>query len=355
MKIGVLTFFNYNNYGAALQCYGLYKTLTDMGHDVEYLDYTCPYIGNPFKLVHLKNKGLWGYIYSTIGYICYLPRRKRFNEFRKIIPHTAPLNIKNIQLMGDQYDKYITGSDQVWSAKLTDFDTTYFLDFVKDNRKKFSYAASFGENGISEQKREQYEPLLQSFAGISVREEYGQVQVKELSGTKSNLTVDPTLLLNEKEWSDICSRKKVKGSYILVYQLGFSDQLIQAVKEVQKATGLQVIYIPFPLGGMMKCKMCLSIGPSEWLSLFKHANYVITDSYHGIIFSLIFKRLFLGVVDGQHKNKRAISLLNKLHLESRIAQDGKFEDIQKPIDFDAVMLLLETEAERSREWLRNNI
>lgn len=355
MKLGILTFFNYNNYGAALQCYGLYKTLANMGHEVEYLDYTCPYIGNPFKLIHLKNKGIFGYIYSTVGYICYLPRRKKFNEFRLLIPHTEPLNQKNIDSVGERYDKYITGSDQVWSAKLTDFDKAYFLKFVKEDNKKYSYAASFGENTVQEENKELYAKLLGKFEGISVREDYGQELVQNLSGKESEVTVDPTLLLNEKEWIEICSKKRVKGKYILVYQLGFSKQLIQAVKEVQRLTGLQVIYVPFPLGGALKCKISLSIGPAEWLSLFRHADYVITDSYHGIIFSLIFKRLFLGVVDGQHKNKRAISLLTKLHLESRIAKDDQFEEIQRPIDYSKVMPILEEEAEKSREWLRKNI
>lgn len=355
MKVGIITFFNYNNYGAALQCYGLFKTLEEMGHEVEYLDYTCPYIGNPFKIKHLKNKGLFGYIYSTVGYICYLPRRKRFNEFRKQIPHTKPLNHENISEVGACYDKYITGSDQVWSTKLTDFDGTYFLDFVTDDVKKNSYSASFGENNIQEENREKYELLLKKFNGISVREDYGKRLVKEFTGKDSEITVDPTLLLTKKEWESIAAKKRVDGKYILVYQLGFSSQLIRAVKEVARETKLPVVYVPFPLGGLLKCKISLSAGPSEWLSLIKNAEYVITDSYHGIIFSIIFKRLFLAVVDGQHKNKRAISLLSKLHLEKRIAKEGQFADIKKEINYDVVMPILERDAEDSRKWLREHI
>lgn len=355
MKIGVITFFNYNNYGAALQCYGLYKTLEKMGHEVEYLDYTCPYIGNPFKLKHLKDKGLFGYIYSTVGYICYLPRKKKFAEFRKQIPHTRSLNHNNITDVGDDYDKYITGSDQVWSAKLTDFDGTYFLDFVSDDKKKYSYSASFGENIVKEENRKKYETLLGGFNSISVREDYGQKLVKEFTGKSSEIAVDPTLLLSERDWTAASAKRKVKGKYILVYQLGFSKQLIQAVKEVAKLSELQVIYIPFPLGGALKCKISLSIGPAEWLSLFKNAEYIITDSYHGIIFSIIFKRLFLAVVDGQHKNKRAISLLEKLQLKERIAKDGQFANIQNEIDYEVVMRILEKDIESSKQWLLEHI
>jgi len=355
MKIGVMTFFNYSNFGAALQCYGLYKTLSDMGHEVEYLDYTCPYIGNPFKPVHLKNKGLFGYIYSTVGYICYLPRKKKFKKFREMIPHTKPLNEITIKEMGEKYDKYIAGSDQVWSAKLTNYDGTYFLDFVKDNNKKYSYSASFGGNTIDELKKGWYQELLKDFNKISVRENYGQELVESLSGKDSEIVLDPTLLLKEEEWLEVCSKKRIKGNYILVYQLGFSKQLIQAVKEVAELTGFQVIYVPFPLGGVVKSKISISLGPSEWLALFKNADYVITDSYHGIIFSIVFKRLFLGVVDGQHKNQRAISLLNRLGLQNRIAKEGEYKNIAREIDYSSVQPILDEEIETSKKWLFENI
>lgn len=354
MKIAVMTFFNYNNFGASLQCYGLYKTLKDMGHEVEYLDYTCPYIGNPFKLIHLKNKGLFGYIYSTMGYICYLPRKKYFDEFRKLIPHTKPLNESNISEYKDTYDKYIAGSDQVWSTKLTNYDKTYFLDFVTNNKKKFSYAASFGGNTVDDLQYKWYEMLLKEFQKISVREEYGEKLVERLAQRDAKVVVDPTLLLSENDWAEVCAERIVKGNYILVYQLGFSKQLIQTVKKVAGLTGMKVVYIPFPLGGIVKSRLSIGIGPSEWLSLFRYAKYVITDSYHGIIFSILFRKKFLGVVDGQHKNQRAISLLNKLGLQDRIAGDNE-KKILEEINYEQVLLILKREIADSKQWLRENI
>ncbi len=355
MKIGVLTFFNYCNYGAALQSYGLYKTLEKQGHEVEYIDYTCPYIGNPFKLVHLKNKGLWGYVYSVVGYICYLPRRKKFKQFHNLIPHTMPVNNQTVKSLDGVFDKYITGSDQVWSLKLTNCDKTYFLDFVSDGTKKYSYAASVGENVFSEEQRKAYRKLLQDFSAISVREESGQIMVKEVADREAEITLDPTLLLSKEEWEQLCGKNKVKGKYLLVYQLGFSKQLISAVKKVAALTGLKVVYIPFPLGGFIKSKLSVSIGPQEWLTLFSNAEYVISDSFHGIIFSILFNKKFLAVVDGQHKNKRAISLLNKLGLQSRIATDDNAENIEETIDYANVKAVIADEVEKSVDWLKKNI
>lgn len=355
MKIAVLTFFNYTNYGAALQSYALYKTLSDMGHDVEYLDYTCPYIGNPFKLNHLKKKGLFGYIYSTVGYICYLPRRSSFKKFREMIAHTKPLTYDTIRKMEDKYDKYIVGSDQVWSAKLTDFDKTYFLDFVKDDGKKYSYAASFGGSNIKKEDESTYNQLLNSFEKISVREEYGQEIVKNIADKESTIVLDPTLLLDETEWSKLCAETKEKNDYILVYQLGFSKQLIEAVNDVKKNSKMRVIYVPFPLGGFVKSKISLALSPSKWLTLFKNAKYVVTDSYHGIIFSIIFKRKFLAVVAGQHKNQRATALLGKLGLNDRIATSNYSEKIANEIDYLAVNKVLKKELQFSKQWLKENI
>lgn len=243
----------------------------------------------------------------------------------------------------------------MWSLKLTNCDKTYFLDFVSDSAKKYSYAASVGENVFSEEQRKEYRKLLQDFAGISVREESGQAMVKEVADREAEITLDPTLLLPKEEWEQLCGENKVKGKYLLVYQLGFSKQLISAVKKVASLTGLKVVYIPFPLGGFVKSKLSVSIGPQEWLTLFNNAEYVISDSFHGIIFSILFNKKFLAVVDGQHKNKRAISLLNKLGLQSRIATDDNVETIEETIDYAKVKEVIAGEVEKSVDWLKKNI
>nr|WP_177296153.1 polysaccharide pyruvyl transferase family protein [uncultured Blautia sp.] len=354
MKIGVITFFNYCNFGAALQCYGLSETLKKEGHEVEYIDYTCPFIGHPFRLSNIRKRGLFGYIYTVAGNIFYYPRRKKFAKFREKIAHTAPVTPGNISEYEDCYDRYITGSDQIWNVKLTDFDGTYFLDFVKDNAKKTSYAASFGGNNIRRDRTNMYRHFLKQFDRISVRESYGADLVKELTGREAEVTLDPTLLLERQEWEKVASPAKRKKPYILVYQLGFSGELIQTVKRVKKETGLPVVYVPFPLGGFVAGKYTLSLGPAEWLALFRDASYVVTDSYHGIIFSLIFERKFLVIADGQHRNQRVISLLERLGIRNRVVGEN-MADMKEDIDYRKVKAILEEDRQDSLKWIRENI
>ena len=144
-KVGVITFHNYDNYGAILQSYALQKCLERLGAQPEIIDYKCNYISNPFCLQRLRNKGVFEYIYGVIGYFCYLPRRIKCNLFRKKIKYSGPFTSKTINKADGKYDIYISGSDQIWDWNLTGFDKTYFLNFVTKG-KKCSYAASIGEN-----------------------------------------------------------------------------------------------------------------------------------------------------------------------------------------------------------------
>ena len=168
-RVGVITFHDYDNYGAILQSYALQRKLKEMGTYPEIIDYRCDYISNPFRLVNLKKKGLFNYIYGAIGHICYIPRRRQCNLFRKHMRYSQPVSRGNMGAVAGKYDIYIAGSDQIWDYQLTIFDTTYFLDFVKKGKKKCSYAASIGEHEPPEQYRKKYSSLLKDFDQILVR------------------------------------------------------------------------------------------------------------------------------------------------------------------------------------------
>ena len=352
MKIGIITFFNYCNFGAALQAYGLSRTLQALGHEPEYIDYTCPFIGNPFTLHSLKTRGPVGYVYNAAGRLFYLPRHEPFRAFRELIPHTGPVNPGNIALYGERYDKYITGSDQVFSARLTDFDTNFFLSFVQDGSKKISYAASFGGSGIDESRREDYARLLRDFAALSVREDYGADLVRQLTGREAAVTLDPTLLLHREDWAELAAPSRKKRPTLLVYQLGFSRAVTDAARQIAKERRLHVEYIPFPLGGVVPGRYQLHLGPREWLAQFRDADYIVTDSYHGIIFSILFEKKFLVVADGQHKNQRVLSLLERLGLMDRVIS-GPLPDYDQRIDYPRVKALLEQDRQQSIQWLRD--
>ena len=173
MNFGIITFHRAVNYGAVLQTYALQEALRNLNIDSEVIDYRDNIIDNRFKFFYDKSlkKLVKDFIYFPIFY----RKNKKFEKFiegnivttKKIIRNCDELN----QLK--EFDQYITGSDQVWNYRLTNWDEAYFLDFVKDNKKKNSYAASFGMNEIPKKEQEKYKSLLSQFNHISVREENG--------------------------------------------------------------------------------------------------------------------------------------------------------------------------------------
>ncbi|MBR0398804.1 MAG: polysaccharide pyruvyl transferase family protein [Eubacterium sp.] len=332
-KVGIITFHNYDNYGAILQSYALQKRIRQTGKDVDIIDYNCEYISKPFSLQTLKKKGLFNYIYGAIGHICYLPRRYRCQKFRKLMNYSRPMTAENRDEIGGEYDAYVAGSDQIWDYKLTDFDQTYFLDFVQEGHKKFSYAASIGENMPPEEYQETYRKLLDDFDAITVRESYGADVVEQLIGRRPGTVCDPTLLFSGAEWEKLSVKPRVRKPYILVYQLGINTVFVDFVRRLQKKTGLRVIYVPFPLVGIMRCRMKLTIGPREWLGLFQKAEYVVSDSFHGAVFSILFNRKFFIMTNGHHMNKRANQLLELCGLQNRTIEDVSDEQLTEEIDF----------------------
>lgn len=354
-KVGVITFHNYDNYGAILQSYALQKKLKELGTEPEIIDYRCEYISNPFRLVNLKKKGLFNYIYGAIGNICYIPRRKKCNQFRQYMKYSEPVNEKNMKPVEDKYDIYLAGSDQIWDYKLTNFDQTYFLDFVKNGKKKCSYAASIGEHLPPEEYKDTYSRLLKDFDEILVRESYGADIVEELTGKRPGCACDPTLLLTAEEWKELLVEPKKKEKYILVYQLGINKEIVDFVRRLQKKTGYKVAYIPFPLVGLLKCSLNIAIGPAEWMGLFQNAEYIVSDSFHGVVFALLFNRKFFAMTNGHHRNRRVEQLLDRVNLKERTIDDVSEEQLVEEIDFSYANTQLKQMRKESFELLKKVI
>ena len=147
------------------------------------------------------------------------------------------------------------------------------------------------------------------------------------------MVCDPTLLLTAEEWDKLLVEPKYKEKYILVYQLGINKEIVDFAHRLHDKTGYRVVYIPFPLVGLLKCDCKISVGPAEWMGLFKNAEYVISDSFHGVVFSLIFNRKFFAKVNGHHMNRRVQQLLNMVNLTDRTMDDVSYEKLTEEIDF----------------------
>ncbi len=299
-----------------LQCYALQNTIIKKGHENEIIDYVCDAADRAFCLESLKTKGVKKYITSCIGVMTRLPKKPAFVSFRKNKLYlTKKYNDKNIKQIGDKYDGYIVGSDNVWNSKLTGLDINYFLDFVEDDSKKASYAASMGLSGIPEGEKKVFKECLEKVAVLSCREKIIADDLNSFADVNAFDTCDPTFFLTAQEWDKLAVEPKRIDKYILVYHMSPSASFVRFASDFAKAKGLPLVYVPFPTG-FCKCSIKPHIGPLEWLGYMKHAEYVVTDSFHGSVFASLYERNL--IIKISQLGARMHNLAEKLGMPERI-------------------------------------
>lgn len=318
MRIGILTFSNAFNLGAALQAYSLQRTLEEMGNDAELIDYRCPAIEAMHKMrpvFHLKI-GMKPRIYNLIYNVIFFPRRVRYKRFQKKMKRSQVYSRETIKDTNGSYDLFIAGSDQVFNLKLTGNDTTFFLDFVEKG-KKASYAASLGAYQM--ENRDEYLAYLNLFDYLSVREKSSAELLKSEFGLSVEVMPDPVFLHTGDEWKELCGVKNRESSkYVLIYALIEDKELYEIAEKVAKEYSLEVVVITKVLKLLGRAdRIIRNAGPKEFVELIANADYVVTNSFHGTAFSLIFEKQFTTLLPSVAP-ERIMNLLNILGLEKRI-------------------------------------
>lgn len=347
MKIGIITFQETNNYGASLQNYALQQAILHMGHSVDTIDYRSSYIGKPYRLAHLKNKGLFSYLFGVMGYLIYLPRTGKCRRFRQKISYSRPVNRETIGALNQEYDVFITGSDQVWNYKLTGMDPVYLLGFVEDKAKCSSYAASVGISELEPAAEEQYRGLLKGFHMITVRESSSVPLLKSILQRDVFPAADPCLLLTAEEWKQAAVMPKGKGRYVFVYQLGFSADIVKLARRIAEENRLKLVFTPFPVGAFAWGKWDMRAGSAELAGYIKEAEYIVTDSFHGTLLSLIFQKKFFTKIAGTHAGvgSRIYDLLEHYEITDRIVSENI--DYKASMPYDRIAEKLSQDRERS--------
>lgn len=353
--IGLLTFHRANNYGAVLQAYALQHAIEDCGKDCEYLDIV-------FNKSIKNKENLSNTYLNKITSITKLNakfknriRGSKFNKFReKYIKISEEISGNDIQVKdSDKYDKYIVGSDQVWNFAITNSTKSFLLHFVDTNKQKNSYASSFGIDKLTNAQSRIFSRYLSEFDNISVREEQGKRIISEITNKEVNICLDPTLLLNEEAWSMVWKRPR-KKKYVLLYAMADSDGLINTAKKIARLKNIPI----FSIGLKRKIKGIKNIetaSPEQWLGLIKYADTVITNSFHGTVFSINFKKNFFVeyLPDGWTVNSRLEDAVNKFGLHNVLI--SKQLNINNKPDYDYIHLILEKEKEYSKNYLKNII
>lgn len=316
MKTGIITFHRAINYGAVLQTYALQKYLNDNGHDAEVIDYRCDHMESFYKILSVRDKSIKQIIRGLINFGYAYKKKKAFYKFLDQNVNMSSKNYEksNIDEANSKYDKFITGSDQVFNYACSKFDKNYFLDFVQDSDKKLSYAASFGMKQVPNEYVEEYRKLLLTFHELSIREIDGQKIVRNLIGRETELSVDPVFLLKTEDWAELAKKPKLEH-YILIYKLNTSNLIFDFARKLAKLTGAKIVALNFDIVDQVKTpdiKGVYSASIEEFLGYFKYADYVVTNSFHGTAFSVIFhKNFYVEALQKDFKpNDRVESLLN---------------------------------------------
>ncbi len=349
MKIGIMTWYNYINYGTALQVTALSEVLRQNGHEAEVIDY------QPRGMVHSipdnsfnaklkrevtlrKKRHPLGRHSTSIG------KEKIFLDFldKHISLSERSDTLADLLMLNAQYDAFVCGSDQIWSP--CNYDPHYFLDFVEDTEKMVAYAPSIGLPKIEDPYiKNEISANIQRFKHLSVREEQGAKLVKELTGREAKTVCDPTMLLSGKDWRKLCNAQcKSSEKYALVYMLGNNEAHWNIIAKIAATNNLNIKIVPvFEKDHDRVGCIDETVGPAEFVSLIDNAELVLTDSFHGMVFSLLLHKQFIPFErfdkhDALNQNSRVFNLLDKVGLTDRIvSHSGKYK-LKQEIDFSKV-------------------
>lgn len=336
MKIGILTYHRAQNFGAVLQAYALSTFFKQQGFDVEIIDYWPQYRKEmqsiiPFSFWKLNSiKKIKALVKFIISFFQFLINYKIFNskknKFWYFTSKHFGINKNPLYTDGPQinkfYDVCIYGSDQIWRKfKLNgfqDIDKTYYGAYPENCAIKIAYAASMGEININEKDKLNIGNLLKNFNKISVREESLKFFLEKNYHVLSSLVCDPTFLMDKKDWVKIipASLYIPEKKYLLYYNLHPSDLGKKTATIIAKHYRLSIIEIPEKFSNNIFKKYHDTTGPIEFLSLIRNSDFVISSSFHGVAFSIIFEKQFYALGLGKNAD-RVITTLAELSISNR--------------------------------------
>lgn len=382
MKIGILTQPLQSNYGGLLQNYALQQVLLRAGHEVETIDWFYPVYKSwrmmIFKIKYAILKVLFPEKYPKLRYEPTEEERKviqrNTNHFiSTYIKHTEKVRSKDgfiTKAKEGGFDAYVVGSDQCWRPCYNSFLSSMFFDFIQDKQvKRIAYAASFGTDQweFTQEMTSICAPLAQKFDFVSVREDSGVKLCKKHLGVNAIHVLDPTMLLTKEDYISLIEAEKEpksKGT-LFNYILDPDAEKTAFINNVAKEKGLSSFQV------LPKCQQetrtkediknriedCVFPGVTTWLRAFMDAEMTIVDSFHGMVFSIIFNKPFWVIGNVNRGMSRFTSLLKQFHLEDRLLNAHKLEevDINRPIDWASVNTILEQKRDECKNLLLTEI
>ena len=380
MNIGILTLYGLDNYGSVLQAYALQMTLEKLEYKSEIIAYSVdqtPSILFGYGISSLKMQGFSSTLRSMSGFIskffseklgailrcdthC-VPNCDLFSDFRlKYLRITHQIYYpKILKKTPPEYDAYISGSDNVWKMAdafgISDGGARFYLDFVPENKKRISYAPSMGDPHIHPRHQKRLTQLLSHIQYLSVRGKTTAAALSELTGRNIVSVCDPTLLLTPDDWNVlITAPSKVSESYVLVYVIHpepIDSPAYLFAEAIADRMQFQVKYIGYHFEKGKPVYTTVSI--SEFLESFKYASLIVTNTFHGTMFSIIFRRNFY-VFKPKQGPTRIVDVLDEVGLSQRLVTSVDEANTLEPyIDYSQIEERIQKFRNDSLSWLKN--
>lgn len=370
-KVGIITIQKPpENYGASLQAYALWKYIDNLGFDCEIIDLLRPWhpqykisSRDPLFKKSIKQKLIRLLFLKRSGYrMLNTIRCKKFENFNNLCRYSKCFKSVD-ELYNDipLYDFYISGSDQIWNPNMDIVNEPYFLTFAPINAKKISYASSFAVQTLPIDISNQFKDWLKSYDNISVREEKGVELINDM-GLEKNVeaVLDPTFLLKKENWIELFDENSIDtNKYIFVYLLHSNDMIFEYIKAKSLKLGLKVKIVVSDTSAHVPCcfESLMDIGPIEWIKYIQNAKYVITDSFHCTVFSLIFERTFQTIACNKTVSSRLQNLLSKVGAESNLVyvDDLTINHAIPNVDYHTINKKIEEERNKSIAYLTKSL
>lgn len=368
-KIGIITFHASHNCGSMMQAYALQNVLFKNGYNNEIIDFQTEGQKDKYAVWHSK-PNIKNVVKNFISLTHPIKMQKVWNEYESFMSKNMILSQEKytkkeeLNNISKKYNLCICGADQIWNITIKDASDAYFLPYM--NIKKVAYAPSFGAKKIQDHTNEvdKYKKYLVDFDALSIREKNGQKWIDELINTKVPIVLDPTLLLDANDYDKIREASHIKGKYIFYYAPTYSKKLDKFVKKIGKKYNLPIIvwnareYF-FRFEWVNGFKLTKVEHPGIYLDLIKNAELVITTSFHGTIFSTIYRKKFWTLKNGEmyQDDDRVKTLINQLKIEDRLISP-KFDeniDYMKEVDYSQYERQLPKLKEESINYLFDSI
>lgn len=373
MRIAIITWYHNYNYGTYLQAYSLQFYLRSLGHHVALIRYdgsAADVIKEPITELSVFINKVKNNVIRRVSNLFYnkaisthweeTERKKHdMDVFLKDVKFTESVNsLEDFKSLEDKFDCFICGSDQIWNPKI--LNGRYYLDFV-EKKPKIAYADSFSLDYLPEFSKPYIHKWVSDFIAIGMRESTGTELVNEiLESCRAQNVCDPTLLLY-MHWKSLNFERKIKNRYIFSYFLGSRSYYRQALHKLSIDYNSQIVSIPMNSFGINNGNIIDYAASVEgFLSYIQNAEFVCVDSFHAIVFSIVYEKQFIVLKkykenDLSSQNSRIRDFLRVLNLENRIISENQLDalDDLPDIDYVKVNKLLNDYITRSQEFLRN--